>query len=111
MLQLRQYEKNTMRILKNNHHFLFFINLLIGLRLAALMEAGSVVPSVSLVGRDGEPHVRVREPGGGARGAGGRNSPALRRPALPAGPQAGDAQLWPSGDTTGLQDRRSHRQG
>lgn len=78
---------------------------------AALMEAGSVVPVVPRPGRDGEPHVPVHQPGGRARGAGGRDSPAVRRAALPADAQAGDAQLRPGRPPPGLQNRRAHRQG
>lgn len=77
----------------------------------ALMEAGSVVPDVSRPGRDGEPHVPVRQPGRRARRAGGRDSQAVRRTPLPAGPQAGDAQLRSSRAPSGLQNRRAHRQG
>jgi len=79
--------------------------------LPALMEAGSVLPTVSLPGRDGEPHVRVRQPGRRARRARGRDAPALRHSAFPAGPQAGDAQLRPGGAPAGLQNRRAHQQG
>lgn len=75
------------------------------------MEAGSVVPTVSRPGRDGEPHVRVCQPGSGARRTGGRDSQAVRRSPFPAGPQAGDAQLRSSRAPAGLQNRRSHRQG
>lgn len=75
------------------------------------MEAGSVVPTVSLPGRDGEPHVRVCQPGSRTRRTGGRDSQAVRRSPVPAGPQAGDAQLRPSRAPAGLQNRRAHRQG
>lgn len=78
---------------------------------AALMEAGTVVPNVSRPGRDGEPHVPVHQPGGCTRRAGGRDSPAVRRAAVPADAQAGNAQLWPGGPPAGLEDRRAHRQG
>lgn len=75
------------------------------------MEAGSVVPTVSRPGRDGEPHVRVCQPGCRARRTGGRNSPAVRHSPFPTSPQVGDAQLWPCRAPAGLQNRRAHRQG
>lgn len=75
------------------------------------MEAGSDVPDVSRPRRDGEPHVRVCQPGGRARRTGGRNPQTMRRSPFPASPQAGDAQLRASGASAGLQNRRAHWQG